>query len=616
MENNLLLKTKIVCSIGPASSSDEVIRDMILAGMNVARFNFSHGTHESHKILMDKVKRISAELGKPVAIMLDTKGPEIRTGLVASPEGKASAAGDGEGIGTVHFEAGASVLVDSKGGFTTPGHISISWEDAARKVKPGIKILIADGLLALEVLSTDGETITCRAANTADIGSKKNVNLVGMHAGLPIIGEQDKADLLFGIEQDIDFVAASFLSFPREVTVIREFLKEHGFSCKIIAKIESGEGVDNIEKIVEIADGVMVARGDLAVQIPDEEIPIVQKRIIELSRRRSKPVITATQMLDSMIVNPRPTRAELTDVANAVFDGTDAVMLSGETASGAYPVESVRTMARIAAEVESSEEFRRHGRHFVDWAEPANYTPLLSEVISLEAYETANKTEAAAIVTPTLSGNTARLVSKYRPSQPILAITPSERAIRAMCLNWGVFPHITEKVDTSDEMVENAERIVTETGFAKAGDKVVLAAGFPIESPLPLNTVRVLITGKVVTRGRWGGFGDKTKPRASGKLIHAASPDEAVKALAGGGGDVILVCPILSEDYLPILKKVRGVVSEEPYDIDEDSLYAVNHTLVWLAGVKPASLQFAQDNTDETVVTIDGKTLLVFRGEV
>jgi len=430
MNDTQLRKTKIVCSMGPGCETDAIVRELILAGMNVARFNFSHGDHQEHKARMDRVKRISAELGLPVGLMLDTKGPEIRTGLV-------------EDDGTVAFNAGDTVIVSTDGAFTRPfkseleaGHISLSWKETAAKVREGVKILIADGLLELDVIESDGVSVRCKAANSAKIGSRKNVNLVGIHAGLPIMGEQDKADIAFGAAEDVDFIAASFLSFPHEIHEIREYLRSLKFNAKIIAKIESGEGLENIEKIAHLSDGVMVARGDLAVQIPDEQIPLAQKHIIETARRYGRPVITATQMLDSMIVNPRPTRAELTDVANAIFDGTDAVMLSGETANGAYPVEAVKTMARIALTVERSAAYRKRIKESM----PPLPRISVSDIVSHSAYETALALGAKLIITPTISGNSARSISKYRPEQPILAVTPEERAIRTMTLDWGIFP--------------------------------------------------------------------------------------------------------------------------------------------------------------------------------
>ena len=345
-------KTKIVCSIGPASDNDETVRSMIAAGMNVARFNFSHGEHAWHKQAMDRVKRISRELKTHVAILLDTKGPEIRTGLTPDNQKIKINAGD-----TIEVAADGMQCRPAQG--TKPGHISLTWQEIAQKVHKGVRILIADGLIELDVERTEGSTVICTARNSGEIGSRKNVNLIGIHAGLPIMSEQDKADIAFGVQQNIDFIAASFVSFPEEVVQIREYLASLGSKARIIAKIENQEGIEHIDQILDESDGIMVARGDLGVQVPPEQVPLAQKLIISKCRAAGKPVITATQMLDSMIVNPRPTRAETTDVANAVFDGTDAVMLSGETAGGAWPVESVRTMAQIVTVTEQSDVYRQ-----------------------------------------------------------------------------------------------------------------------------------------------------------------------------------------------------------------------------------------------------------------
>jgi len=416
-------KTKIVCSLGPASSTDEVVRDLIVAGMNVARLNFSHGSHESHRVSIERVRKISEELNIPVAIMLDTKGPEIRTGMV-------------ENEGAVKINSGDSVTVTVDDSFTVaadgekPARVSISWKEAPARLQRGHRVLIADGLLDLEVVSVEGGVINCRAKNTATIGSKKNVNLSGIHAHLPIMSEQDEKDIAFGAKMNVDYVAASFVSFPHEVTEIRKYLESLNSKMKIIAKIESEEGLDNIREITKRSDGVMVARGDLGVQLPTEEIPLAQKYIISACRRMGKPVITATQMLESMIVNPRPTRAELTDVANAIFDGTDAVMLSGETASGAYPVEAVRMMDKIARTVEQSSEF--HARMKTVYAECFSWDRGADEnlgiIMSKAGVRTAAEVGAKVIITPTLSGNTARILSVYRPNEPILAVTSSQPA--------------------------------------------------------------------------------------------------------------------------------------------------------------------------------------------
>jgi len=598
-------KTKIVCSLGPASFEDSVVRDLILAGMNVARLNFSHGNHDQHRTSIERVRRLSAELGIPVAILLDTKGPEIRTGMV-------------ENDGKVTIKNGDQVIISTDDCFTTaagngaPAHISLSWKEAETKLQSGHRVLVADGLLELEVIDTSGG-IKCRANNTAEIGSKKNVNLIGIHANLPIMGEQDKKDIEFGISMDVDYLAASFLSFPHEVTEIRKFLESYSSHIKIIAKIESGEGLDNIIEIARLADGVMVARGDLGQQLPIEQIPLAQKHIINVCRRAGKPVITATQMLESMIVNPRPTRAELTDVANAVFDGTDAIMLSGETSAGAYPIESVKTMDKIACTVEQSNEFRKRMRNFHDecHSEVHNTKDNLGIIMSRSGVEIAAAVKAKAIVTPTRSGNTARILSVFRPDEPIFAVTTNDRAERIMQLYWGVNTCISSKVDDSESMILNTMKVVSKTGVADISDKVVLIAGLPLESPNMINNIRVVIIGTVLARSSAGGYANPGVTRAQGKIIHAETSNEACKKVTSSGHE-ILVCKMLTEDYLSVISMVSGIICEGVSEISEKKLRLINPNLVWLTHMRDATKNIESGLT----VTIDGKELLVYEGTI
>jgi len=598
-------KTKIVCSLGPASAEDSVVRGLILAGMNVARLNFSHGNHEEHRASIERVRRVSKELGIPVAILLDTKGPEIRTGMV-------------ENDGKVTIKDGDNVVISTDGCFTTaagngaPGHISLSWKEAESKLQPGHRVLVADGLLELEVIDTAGG-IKCRANNTAVIGSKKNVNLIGIHANLPIMGEQDKKDIEFGISMDVDYLAASFLSFPHEVTEIKKFLEARSSHIKIIAKIESGEGLDNIIEIARLADGVMVARGDLGVQLPTEQIPLAQKHIINVCRRAGKPVITATQMLESMIVNPRPTRAELTDVANAIFDGTDAVMLSGETSAGAYPVEAVKTMDKIACAVEQSNEFRKRMKNYHDECHSEVHNPKenLGVIMSRSGVEIATAVQAKAIVTPTRSGNTARILSVFRPDEPILAVTTDERSERFMQLYWGVNTCISSKVDDSESMIQNTMKVVSETGVAGISDKVVLIAGLPLESPNMINNIRVVIIGTVLARSNAGGYANPNITRAQGKIIHADTSNEACRKVTSSSHE-ILVCKMLSEDYISVISMVSGIICEGVSEISEQKLRLINPNLVWLTHMRDAAKKIESGLT----VTIDGKELLVYEGAI
>ena len=600
-------KTKIICSLGPSSSEDSVVRALIIAGMNIARLNFSHGTYETHSASIERVRRLSNELGVPVAILLDTKGPEIRTGKV-------------ENDGKVIINQGENVTVTTDDCYTTeardetPARISITWKEAASKLESGHRILVADGLLELEVLDVKNEVINCRAKNSATIGSKKNVNLIGVHARLPIINEQDKEDIKFGAKMDIDFIAASFVSFPHEITEIKKYLASLNSKIKVIAKIENGEGLENIIEIAELADGVMVARGDLGVQLPTEQIPLAQKHIINACRKAGKPVITATQMLESMIVNPRPTRAELTDVANAIFDGTDAIMLSGETASGAYPVEAVKTMDKIARTVEQSKEFRLRMKNFIGECFSEAHAPNenLSIVMSRSGVEMASAVGVKAIVTPTFSGNTARILSVFRPSEPIFAVTPDQRAERSMQIYWGVQTCLRPQVDDSESMIQDTMRVVLDKEVAGMLDKIMLVAGLPLQSPNMINTIRVLILGTVLARSSSGGCANPGIPRARGRIIHALTPLDARDRIVSHGGGEILVCKVLTEEYTPIIRLVNGVICEDVSEISEQQLGYINPRLVWLTHIRNATKTLESGLT----VTIDAKQFLVYEGSI
>ncbi|MBO5237096.1 MAG: pyruvate kinase [Spirochaetaceae bacterium] len=596
-------KTKIVCSMGPATADDKIVEQLIESGMNIARFNFSHGSHESHKVAMDRVKRVATKTNKTVALLLDTKGPEIRTGLV-------------ENNGTVTINSGDKVFVTVDGQETLaatahePARISVTWKELPLKASPGIKILIADGLLELEVIETDGITVKCVASNTGTIGSRKNVNLIGLHAMLPIINEQDKKDIAFGAEQNVDYIAASFVSFASEIHEIRRYLDSINSRAKIIAKIENEEGVNNIEEIAEAADGVMVARGDLGVQMPTEQIPLIQKHIIEVCRTMGKPVITATQMLDSMIVNPRPTRAELTDVANAIFDGTDAVMLSGETANGAYPIEAVKTMSKIALTVEDSPEFCSKMNQI---GSTTNFhsSGNIGMIMAQNAYTTARDVRAMVIIAPTLSGHTAHMISKFRPEQSVIAVTPDPVVARQLILHWGVVPLHTKIADDSNEMIQNAIKTALDAGAVKISDRIVLAAGIPLFSPLMLNTVRVLLVGTVLARGNSGGYSSAECTKVSGRVIRAKSALDAVGMMKRHNGE-ILVCPSITQDYIPLLRVVDGVIAENGTELSDSLLAQINPNLVWLTNVAGATKKLES----ELAVTIDGNQLLVYEGIV
>lgn len=602
------LKTKIVCSMGPTTENEAILSAIIKNGMNIARFNFSHGTHEYHKSQMERVRKLSKELKIPVALMMDTKGPEIRTG-------------DTEKGKTVLIKKGDKVQLKTDGSVTRPSSenapavISLNWKDFINRTRQSlaetpekqIKVLIADGLLELNVQTVDENSVIATAANSAEIGSKKNVNLIGMHAKLPIMSEQDISDIAFAAQMKCDFVAASFVSFPSEVHEIKRYLESLNSDMKIIAKIENEEGLNNIEEIALAADGIMVARGDLGVQLPTERIPLAQKHIISVCRKVGKPVITATQMLDSMIINPRPTRAELTDVANAIFDGTDAVMLSGETANGNYPAESVETMARIARTVEESPEYQKKMQQDV----PENTNPTIGQTMAEMTYLTAKNTKASAILVPTLSGHTATMISTFRPVQSIIAVTPKKEVQRRLLLNWGIIPLCMPKIaDDSEEMIQNAVKITMDSGLTAFGDKVILCAGIPLQSPIPVNTIRVLMMGNILARGRNGG-NPENQNRITGRVVKASDPSDFVTTLRRKKGE-ILFCPNLNEDWIPILRIVDGVITTGKNELTSEMIHLANPNLVWISEIGSAEKSIENGRT----VTIDGNDLLVYEGMI
>lgn len=465
-------KTKIVCTLGPASDKEEVLRELIINGLNVCRFNFSHGSHEEHKGRMDIVKKIREELDEPIAILLDTKGPEIRTGSFELPE--------------VLLKEGKDFIITMKDVIGTEEICTVSYKGLANDVKSGDVILIDDGLVALRVKQVLEDDIYCVVENSGVVKNHKGVNVPGVKINLPALTDKDISDIKFGIEQGIDFIAASFVRKAEDVLAIRRILKENnGEHIEIISKIENQEGIDNIDSIIEVSDGIMVARGDLGVEIPTEEVPIAQKMMIEKCNKVGKPVITATQMLDSMMRNPRPTRAEVTDVANAIYDGTDAIMLSGETAAGKYPIEAVKTMASIAKRTEETLDYKNKARSkSID-----EFT--ITNAISMSTCTTALNIDATAIITFTTTGNTAKMVSRFRPSCPIIATTDNEAVMRRLALCWGVYPVKTINVDNIDEMIEQSIEAVKSRNYIKNDDLVVITAGAPIGVEGTTNLIKV-----------------------------------------------------------------------------------------------------------------------------
>lgn len=454
-------KTKIICTMGPNTNDRELLKQLAINGMDVARFNFSHGDHEEQKGRVDLIKSIREEIGKPIAMLLDTKGPEIRTGQLK--DGKKVTLKDGDTYTLTTRE----IVGDN-----TIGHIT--YDGLPNDVEEGTSILIDDGLIGLKVLDKTETDIICRIINGGELGEKKGVNVPNVSIHLPAITEKDRDDILFGIEQGYDFIAASFVRNADCINEIKDILKAHNSDIKVIAKIENAEGIKNIDDIIRVSDGIMVARGDMGVEIPAEDVPYVQKMIIKKCSDAFKPVITATQMLDSMMRNPRPTRAEVTDVANAIYDGTDAVMLSGETANGKYPLEALKMMAHIA---ESTEQHLDHEAFLQDRKIHSKRT--ISGSMSYAAVTTAANIDADAIVAPTMSGFTARLLSKYKPNVPIYGMSPVDIVVRQMQLYWGVIPVKSVQEHSTDDIVLHAIDVCKEKKLLKAGDRIVLTAGVP-----------------------------------------------------------------------------------------------------------------------------------------
>ena len=453
-------KTKIICTMGPNTNDRNVMKALAENGMDIARFNFSHGDYEEHKMRLDMLKSIREETGLPIAAVLDTKGPEIRTGLLK--DGKKVTLTEGQTFTLTTRE----IVGDSQ-------MVYINYDGLNSDVTAGNRILIDDGLIELLVQEVNGTDIVCKVVNGGELGEKKGVNVPNVKIKLPALTEKDKADIQFGIEQGFDFIAASFIRTADAVREIRAILDEAGSQIQIISKIENAEGIENMDAIIEASDGIMVARGDMGVEIPPEQVPHIQKTIIRKCNLACKPVITATQMLDSMIRNPRPTRAEVTDVANAVYDGTDAIMLSGETAMGKYPVEALKMMVQIAEETESHLDYSAYRERRIS----ADNRKSISNAVCFSSVSTAHDLEAQAIIAPTISGFTARLLSKYRPSARIIGLSPSASAVRQMQIYWGVTPYMAKRAESTDILIASSVDLLKNKGVLKSGDVAVVTAG-------------------------------------------------------------------------------------------------------------------------------------------
>ena len=578
-------KTKIICTLGPSTDKDGVLESMITAGMNVARFNFSHGDHAEHGRRIAMLRDASSKVQKCVALLLDTKGPEMRLGHF-------------EG-GKVHLTAGETFILTAREVIGTKEIVSVNHKLLPQEVKPGNEILLSDGLVSLRVERIDGDDIITTILNSGDMSDRKRVAVPGVPVKLPPISKLDVADIHFGIQQDMDYVAASFVQRASDVLAIKRLLEKAGSTMGIVAKIENGEGIKNIDEILKVSDAIMVARGDLGVEIPVEEVPLVQKMIIDKCNRAGKPVITATQMLESMATNPRPTRAEASDIANAILDGTDAIMLSGETASGKYPIEAVETMARIAVRTEASLPYgdllQLNGN-----ISRATTTDAISHATVLIAHELG----ANAIVTATESGYTPMMVSKYSPKATIVAVSTVPSTLRKMLLYWGVIPVAGSVSNNTDEMVGNSIVSALAAGAVKDGDLVVVTAGVPLGATGTTNMIRVHVVGNILLRGI--GVGKKA---ATGKVCIATSMQDIVNKFQPGD---ILVLRGVEEDAAPYAAKAAAIVAEEGGYTSHAAIIGISCGIPVLISAQGAVTTLE----DKTTVTVDASRGVVYQGHI
>lgn len=582
-------KTKIVSTLGPASNTVEIISELIEAGANVFRFNFSHGDHSEQLARMNLVRDAVKITGKSVGILLDTKGAEIRTTVQGTENGKIAFA-----INDIVRISMDEELLGSK------EKIAVTYPGLYDDAHVGGHILFDDGLIDMEIIEKDSANreLVTKVLNAGVLGSRKGVNAPGISISLPGITEKDAADIRFGLENDIDFIAASFVRKAQDVLEIREILEEMDMNhVQIISKIESQEGIDNIEEIIKVSDGIMVARGDLGVEIPAEIVPMVQKDIIKKCNAAGKAVITATQMLESMQQNPRPTRAEASDVANAIFDGTDATMLSGESANGAYPVESVATMARINREAEKS--MLKLGTYQINQFNKSDVT----ETIGLSVARAAKDLGVKCIVAATESGYTAKMISKYRPDANILAVTFDERTKRSLSLNWGVHPTVAEKPSTTDEMFDLASKKAVELGFASEGDLILITAGVPVGERGTTNVMKIQLIGSRLLEAQ--GVGGRS---VVGNAVVATTAEEAIEKAHEG---MILVVPTTDKDYMPAIEKAAALIVEDGGLTSHAAVVGIAKDLPVIVGAKDATTIIKHGE----VVTADSRRGIVYRGE-
>lgn len=572
-------KTKVICTIGPASESPAILEKLVEGGANVFRLNFSHGDHEEHAKRIRDIRALREKMGLPIGIMLDTKGPEIRIKTFKQPP-VTLAEGELFTLTTREVEGDQSI-------------VSITYAGLPQDVEPGTMILIDDGLVAMEVAEVkNGTDVVCQVKNGGQLSNRKGVNVPGVDVKLPSITDKDIDDILFGIEQGIDFIAASFIRKAQDVLEIRQLLQEHGGEgIQIISKIECHQAIVNIEEIAKASDAVMVARGDLGVEVPLQQVPIFQKEIIQLCKSLGRPVITATQMLDSMIRNPRPTRAEVNDVASSVYDGCDAVMLSGETAAGKYPVEALETMASICQHVENHAQILPSST-----MEKEEYN--ITDAVSHACCECASDVNAKAIVTSTSSGYTAKMIAKFRPGCRIIATTPKESVYNKLSLTWGVTPILSEQSTSTDEMFKQSVEAAKKTGLVHDGDVVVISAGVPLGVSGTTNLLKVSMVGDVLVRGR--GIGTGT---VRGRVCVAKSLEDCITLSSRD----ILVVKETDDRYLPFMKMARAIVCENNNVSSHTAAYALKQG-------KPAII--GAMGITEMLKTNDSVSLDINRGRV
>lgn len=579
-------KTKIVCTIGPSSDSYEVLKALVDEGMNVARLNFSHGTHPEHKKRIDTIKKIRDDIDEPIAIMLDTKGPEIRIKTFKD--------------GMIRIEQGQDFTLTSEDLEGDETKVSVTYKDIAKDLKADDRVLIDDGLVEFTVISVDENNVYMKAVNSGELSDRKGVNLPSVKVNLPTLTEKDIEDLIFGIENDVDFIAASFIRSAKDVLEIRKILESNGGDdIKIISKIENLEGVQNIDEIIDASDGIMVARGDMGVELDEEDIPLVQKDIIRKCNLKGKFVITATQMLDSMIRNPRPTRAEVTDVANAILDGSSAIMLSGETAAGAYPVKSCEMMRKIAVKIEDSLDYKivvdsTNDEHEIN----------ITNSIAKATREAALDLDAKVIIAATTSGLTARNISKFKPKSPIIAATTNEKVRRQLAIEWGVYPIRATLASSIDDLFYESINILKNIKFVKEGELVILTAGMPLGKAGSTNIMMVKTVGKLLCKGM--GIG---KHKISARACVAKNAKELEETFSDG--DIIVTIGVY-KDMLPYIQKSSGIVTVEGGLTSQGAIVGINYHLATVVGAGDAMNSIKTGD----IISIDATTGEIYEGKI